>query len=279
MTKTAAASGKMILSGDYAVVFGFPGIAVPARTNVEVTWKDSGADPMEIVLEGLAGEERYARRIVDECISKGGTATGTLVIRNWIPVGRGMGSSTALVIGICRCLLGDDHRVQSVLIEDMVNPGNSGLDFAVIWENKPVLFKKGSLPEPADIPLEFLAQSVLIDTGKPNETTAELVAWIRSREDEVWEDLEAIGRCTEHLLRGDDPGKVIKAHHRLQVRLGVVPEAIQELIIDIEDAGGSAKVLGAGARTGGGGMVLAFSEDIEGIRRIGSAFGKKNAIL
>lgn len=252
--------GKIILSGEYAVVFGYPGIAVPANVSVDVTWEDDGTSPMKIVLEGLHEGEKYPRKIVDECIAKGGHATGTLTIKNQIPVGRGMGSSTALVIAICRCLLGERNKPQAILVEDLINPGNSGLDFAVIWANQPVQFKRGTSPGPVRLAPDLLKNSTLIDTGKPGETTAELVAWMRSREKEVKEYLEGIGRCTERLLKGEeDPLEIIRYHHKMQVALGVVPKPVQELIAEIEKKGGAGKVLGAGARTGGGGMVLVLS--------------------
>jgi mevalonate kinase len=42
------------------------------------------------------------------------------------------------------------------------------------------------------------------------------------------------------------------------VKLGVVPETVQKLIENIEKTGGVAKVIGAGGRTGGAGIVLAL---------------------
>ena len=266
MSKASFAPGKMILSGEYAVVFGYPGIAVPTTFGVEVTWKDTGDAPMKIVLGGLTGDEWYRQKILDLCIQistgvrPAPPTTGTLTIHNQIPVGRGMGSSTALVIAICKCLLGKENRTQAVLVEDTINPGNSGLDFSVIWINRPVKFTKGSTPEPLHLNLDFLKNSTLIDTGKPGETTADLVAWIKTRaeEPETAAALKTIGRCTERLIAGDDIKTVMRDHHQAKMKLGVVTTEAVKIIADIERKGGAAKVLGAGARTGGGGMVLAL---------------------
>ena len=263
----AFAPGKIILSGEYAVVFGYPGIAVPTQMGVEVTWEETGDTPLKIILEGMEEGEQYPRKIVDLCSSKGGRATGTLTIRNQIPVGRGMGSSTALVISICRCLLGEDTRAQALLVEDLINPGNSGLDFAVIWANRPVMFRKGSAPQPVKINLDFMKTAALIDTGKPGETTAALVVWMTSkvsREHVLSADttaaLKTIGRCTERLFAGENPLAVIRDHHRAQMTLGVVTAEAQKIIAEFEQKGGAAKVLGAGARTGGGGgMILTLT--------------------
>lgn len=260
MTQIAVAHGKIILSGEYAVVFGYPGIAVPATFGVEATWEYAEDAPMKIILKGLDEEEVYARKIVNACIQKGGPTTGILTIRNQIPVGRGMGSSTALVVAICKCLLGPERKEDALFIEDTVNQGHSGLDFAVIWANHPVKFKKGTKSEPVAINLDFLNRSTLIDTGKPKERTPELVTWVKARVDQpkISAALKTIGTCTERLLACENPLTVIPDHHLAQIALGVVTPEAQKIIAEIEKNGGAAKILGAGSMTGGGGMILAF---------------------
>lgn len=194
-----------------------------------------------------------------------------------------MGSSTALVIAIAKSALGDDCEEIAREIEEKVNPGNSGLDFTVIWHEKPVLFRRGSKPTFIELPENLLAGMSLIDTGTPNETTPELVAWVKSHyekpligsgkparrssksagglpavddQSNIQSAIETIGRCTDRILKGEPIKDILRDHHRAQVALGVVPEAVQKLIAEIEKKGGAAKVLGAGGRTGGGGMVM-----------------------
>ncbi|MBI2523739.1 hypothetical protein HYW11_00780, partial [Candidatus Peregrinibacteria bacterium] len=72
--------------------------------------------------------------------------------------------------------------------------------------------------------------------------------------------LQTIGHCTERLIAGESPLIVFSDHHRAQVALGVVPELVQKLIADIEQTGGAAKVIGAGGRISGGGMVFALHQ-------------------
>ena len=155
-----------------------------------------------------------------------------------------MGSSTALVIAITRALLGESAREEALFIENILSPGNSGFDFATIWENVTVLFRKGTGPKPIDLPKDILIDALLIDTGLPNESTTELVAWMRTRETEVRETLKNIDNCTDRIVRGE-------------------PSDVQALISDIEQVGGSAKVIGAGSRVGGAGMVLALGDQKE----------------
>jgi mevalonate kinase len=204
--------------------------------------------------------KQYLGTIIRSLAERRGDAfRGRLWIKNELPLGKGMGSSTALVIGVSRALLGEHSESEARTVENIVNVGNSGMDFAVIWAGRPIVFQKDK--PPSNLPIDLtLPNAVLIDTGSPEQTTMELVAWLREREDneEIANALEAIGHCTERLLEGESALSVFPDHHRSQVALGMVPPDVQRLIADIEDAGGAAKVIGAGGKTGGAGMVLAI---------------------
>jgi len=84
------------------------------------------------------------------------------------------------------------------------------------------------------MPEEFLDGMELIDTGRPNETTMELVAWVKSRADLLKDPLETIGNCAERILAGEPLKAVMRDHHRAQVLLGVVPQMAQTVIAGIE---------------------------------------------
>lgn len=268
---SSVASGKIILTGEYAVVFGYPGIATPVSCATIISYTNS-KEPLTITFRGIKPTERgeeYVRRVVELCEKEARkTFGGSLIIDNSIPLGKGMGSSTALVISVCRTLLGTDCEEAAKRIEDTVNPGNSGLDFAVIWRNEPVFFKKSTDPKSITLPNDLLTGAVLIDSGTPGETTPELVAWMKTREAEVHDALAQIGSCTERLAADGDLATIVREHHQAQLKLGVVTPRAGSLIANIQAAGGAAKVLGAGARTGGGGMILALGCDPKVIARI-----------
>ncbi|OGJ62998.1 hypothetical protein A3C37_02315 [Candidatus Peribacteria bacterium RIFCSPHIGHO2_02_FULL_53_20] len=276
-TCTASAPGKIILCGEYAVVFGHPGIAVPAKFRVEVAYTPGKKD-WNITWEGVTGDHKksdaYVHAILDACAKQSAIQPGTLCINNSIPLGKGMGSSTALTIAIARCVFGSraesrdsplQIRERILAIENIVNPGNSGIDFAVIWEERPVFFKKGQPTKPIELSptiAEALKHAVLIDTGAPNEATSELVTWMLSRhvagEPEIEKAIHAIGACANRLLSGEDFSTVIRDHHRAQIHIGIVNTKTQSLIKKIEQEGGCAKVIGAGGKNGGSGVVLAI---------------------
>lgn len=254
-----SAPGKIILSGEYAVIFGFPGVAVPSSLKLTASYQASEKDlTIEWEEKNLdAAWITFVKKIVELLEKKlGKQFGGTLRIENELPLGKGMGSSTALVIAVTRAFGG--AREIALEVENEVNPGHSGLDFAVIWENAPVLFQKGSTPMQLKLPEDLLKGAFLLDTGTPNESTPELVGWMKEKynDPQTKGAIKTIDACTERLLTGESLADVMRDHHRAQLQLGVVPEKTAALIAAIENEGGSAKVIGAGGRTGGGGMVL-----------------------
>ncbi|PIR48631.1 hypothetical protein COU80_02890 [Candidatus Peregrinibacteria bacterium CG10_big_fil_rev_8_21_14_0_10_55_24] len=276
MSTEGSAPGKFILSGEYAVVFGWPGIAIPAPLTLRATFnEDRTCGGIDVVWEDSERSAQWDAYLLDilhavaQC--KGMIFQGKLVIENKIPLRKGMGSSTALVVAVSRCFLGKECKKEALSIEQRMNPQGSGIDFAVIWEERPLLFRREREPQPIELPKNLLKDALLIDTGTPNETTGELVEWIRENQEDCADALATIGACTQMLLDGTDLPTVLKEHHRAQVTLGVVPYEVQELAAEIEAAGGAAKVLGAGARTGGGGMVLATGDNPGKIEDIATA--------
>lgn len=262
-TQTASACGKIILSGEYAVLFGHPGIALPSKERVTVTWIDDPNEAKPVIvwknIEAHPAWNAYAEEILKHIAARSDALHGVLEIETDIPLGKGMGSSTALIVATSRCFFGPTCAKTARSIEDAMNPGHSGIDFSVIMEEAPIYYKKNEMPGTVTLPADLLKNCRLIDTGTPNEPTKELVAWVKSREAKLKDALDVIGGCTERILKGEDLKTVMRDHHRAQVTLGVVPETTQAVIREIEAKGGAAKVIGAGGRTGGGGMVLALA--------------------
>lgn len=258
----AKACGKIILTGEYAVLFGYPGIAMPAPLAVEVSFhEDESKQNVEFRIQNLEfciKWQEYIQNIINLCTEIQPIPPGTLTIQCDIPLGKGMGSSTALVIAITKCLLGNECQADALSIEDTINPGHSGLDFAVIWHQQPVKCTKGEEPELLNLNVN-LHGAILIDTGEPGEPTPALISWVSSRKEDRAEALKTIGSCSDRLLQGEDLSSVIRDHHQAQCALGIVTPEAKELITKIEQYGGAAKVIGAGSRTGGCGMILAVN--------------------
>ena len=261
MKHTASAPGKIILTGEYAVTCGYPGIAAPASCSITAVYDEHLGMPDATIVWDNAEHmwQEYAEKILHMCKEENDQIFGKIFIQNTIPLGKGMGSSTALIIAICRAVLGPNCERIARKIEDACSPGHSGIDFATIWQQQPIEFRAQEEPRCLRLEYDILEGATLIDTGVPGEQTAELVAWVQSRQEELQGALAIIGNCTERIIRGKDVRSVIRDHHQAQVMLGVVPSEVQELIKKIEQDGGAAKVIGAGGRTGGAGMVIAFT--------------------
>lgn len=262
MNHTGSATGKIILSGEYAMAFGCAGIAFPSKETMHVQFKPKKRGGLTVIFGQNNFDPAwamYAGQIAELLAHKNKlTLNGDLCIETNLPLGKGMGSSTALVIAIAKALLGKNCKVAALSVEDDINPGHSGMDFAVIWEGRPILFRRGEKPQNISLPKNLDKKIMLIDTGMPSEQTPKLVAWVRSREKELLEPLKRIGSCTERILKNEDLKAIIRDHHRAQIALGVVPPHAQKMIEDIESKGGAGKIIGAGSRTGGGGMILSI---------------------
>jgi mevalonate kinase len=106
----------------------------------------------------------------------------------------------------------------------------------------------------------------LVETGTPEATTGECVVQVKEQfqHDLIWNDFEAVTNEVEKAVRENNSTlmrSLIRENHRLLCRIGVVPQKVQQFIIDVETAGGAAKICGAGAIRGqNGGVVLVLAD-------------------
>jgi mevalonate kinase len=276
--KLAHACGKIIISGNVAIKFGKRALAVPVDMHITVTWDKSvhTQEGLRIVWPGQKEAGIWlttVRKIIKLIEAQIGPLSGKLTIRNTLPLGKGMGSSTAIVVALARCFLGENCKEEALAIEDIINKGHSGIDFAAIWEERPIVITKGRY-EFIELPVQ-LQHGYLVDTGSPAEPTSIIIERLEERsprEKILIESVEAIGNCTDRLLSGEDPHIVFPDHHRGQVNLGVIPPRVRWLIEKIQRSGGAAKATRSGGGKGGVGMVFAVHPKLDVLKRvIGSA--------
>ena len=188
-----------------------------------------------------------------------------------IPIGCGMGSSAATILSVLRAA-GHYFRVDfrpdwyyrySLEAENLQHGHSSGVDPYISLYGGCVRFQQGQaekLPLPQNI-------MYLVNTGTPTTSTGECVATVSTQFGEthsVWNDFETTTNKLENAF-ADNNTKAIRAgvrdNQRLLEYIGVVPERVQSFVRDIEQAGGAAKICGAGATEGDiGGMVIVFSD-------------------
>jgi mevalonate kinase len=234
-----SAPGKIILSGEHAVVYGYP--ALVSAIDFRLMLDNSGK------------------------------------ISSKIPIGCGLGSSAALAVASsalklamkgCRWNL---EKINQMAYElEKRHHGNpSGVDNTVVTYGGFLWYRKES--ESLKLfrsfkPKNKLANLYIINTGKPQETTGEMVSFIRSKYQENRKKVESIFKSIEGLTRLflDAPlPELIWENEILLEKLGVVSEKTKSLVKNIEKLGGSAKICGAGGIRTNSGVLLVFNKDRE----------------
>jgi mevalonate kinase len=283
----AYASGKVILFGEHAVVYGQPAIAVPvtqvqARATVEIAPAGQG---ITIVAEDLgrsytleqAPPDDVLRAIVVSTLEHTEVGTKhdlTITVNSTIPIARGLGSGAAVSTAIVRALSKHfGHPLSSQVISNLVYETEkihhgtpSGIDNTVIAFEKPVYFIRGRKIEIFSVKHPFLL--VIADTGiaSPTKVAVSHVrrAWEREQEkyEELFDEIGTIaemGRCA--IERGDIEavGRLMNENHRLLRLIGVSSPELEGLVESAREGGTlGAKLSGAGR---GGNIIALVTEE------------------
>lgn len=255
MTSSGVAPGKIILSGEHAVVYGYRAVAAAVSLGTTVTLRERpGPSGIE---ESDVRDDRLWPALATIVPAEGLGVS----IRSDLPVGCGMGSSAALAVATLRALAAREGRVapfaelfeRAFLVERVFHGTPSGVDHAVSALGGVVLYRREG-PEIAPLPLPSPLHLVVADTGSPGDT-ATMVAGVRARGPHA--ALRRIGAVAEMvsatLQRGGDPGPLFRENHRLLRQIGVSTPALDHLCLTLEEAGSTgAKLAGAG----GGGVAM-----------------------
>lgn len=259
-----SAPGKIHLLGEHAVVYGKP--ALLSSINLRVTVQVGKVDHSYPILRKAVGKiikEKFKKKIPDYSIESD------------LPVGSGLGFSAAGSATIIAALLTyfrvkwDLELVNKLTFEaEKVFHGNpSGADPATVIFGGLIWFRKET-PDvklinklPFSIPKKISKNFVLINTGKPKETTKQMVEKAKTRVKRILNDQEklvkelliAIQQSNEKELI-----RIIKTGEKNLEKIGVVSNSTQKLIRKIEKLGGAAKISGAGGKTNASGILLCY---------------------
>lgn len=235
-----SAPGKVILSGEHAVVYGYPALVAAVNRRL------------------FMNEE--------------------FEVESEIPIGCGMGSSAAYAVALaavrarmrgCELDLGEINKV-AYETEKQQHGNPSGVDNTIctyggyLWYRKEIEeFKIVSEIKPK----RTFPHLLIHNTGKPEETTREMVEFVgRKNVSKILSKIEKITRLFLKYLVGNgnvDLELIIKENERCLEELGVVSDSTVQLIREIEKAGGVAKISGAGGRKGGSGIILVYHSDMD----------------
>ena len=260
--KRARAPGKIILSGEHAVVYGAPAIVCAIRRYTTVDFAPlHRSRTIRTALTGISAGKHYRTAALQrlkekldqrfEQYSRGERAVQNILHRP------------------------DDLVIYSLatLFQHLPLPGFS--------ENRhlPV---PGRLSSQSELPLgagmgssaaAIAATLVLYENliGRPmsDQQRFDRVRFCERLQHGKGSAIDAAATTTAlqtALTTGADPRPALRENHRLLTHIGVVPAPAAALIRDIETAGGAAKISGAGAHRGdGGGIILAYHPDPQAI--------------
>jgi mevalonate kinase len=274
MSITSTSPGKVILSGEHAVVYGYPAIvaAVQMRTRVTV---GSGIDRknafIELILHKIS--EEIEREIPNDI---------QIGVKTTLPIGSGLGSSASVAAGIVGGIseyfnlsLGT-KKINEITYEiERLSHGNpSGVDNTAVVYGGLLRFERGMNGKEnklQSLEVKKVLQKIwLIDSGKPEETTGDMVQMVRQLYGEnpsLAEIFDSIGTISNQLQKDMESDRFspewITENERLLERLGVVGDKAKNIIDQIEKIGGYAKICGAGGIKFGSGVILVYHPDDE----------------
>jgi mevalonate kinase len=270
---TAKTPGKLILSGEHAVVYGAPAIACAINRFAVTT----------IVTQSKS--EFFLDKLIQFTVNNflkhfNLTATGLHIkIDSNISIGCGMGSSAAVVLSVIGALaayfkikLSQDEYFNLAQESEKLPHGNpSGIDACTCLHGGCIYFQKGHIK----ICKNNLAM-LAINTGTPKSNTKECVTHVaeKFKSSKIWHEFSAItDKLFIALQNNNEISELIHANHKLLVEIGVVPQKVQNFINEIEKLNIAAKISGAGAVRGeNAGIVLVFTDKVKVIADICARF-------
>ena len=278
-----SAPGKVHLMGEHAVVYGKPALlaAIDLRLSVSIEPSLQGLDirstePTDYVryaVEFLANEYKLAE-----------LPHYRITIQSDIPAGYHLGSSAAVAVAVVGAVTYAIKKTWNPIvinqlayeIEKKQHGNPSGGDNTVvtmggfIWFRKELEFLKNIWQLPFK-PHPTTNHFFLINTGKPQESTGEMVALVREKMQEnpvhmqkLLDSNEAqVKRVTVALKEGNEGELVnaIQTGERTLEGMGVVSSKMRPLMRQVEKIGGAVKILGGGGKKESVGFLLCYHQN------------------
>ncbi len=210
-----------------------------------------------------------------------------LSISSTIPLGSGMGSSSAVAVSIAGAVSLflkeslDKVCINSIAyaIEEKKHGFPSGGDNTAscyggcIWYQKMAPNKKNISQLTIRFSEKIAKKFIIIQTGIPEESTGEMVSMVKTAYQQNPSRIEAIFNHQAELVKQLPKAihenneeafmHIIKEGEKNLTQLGVVSESTRKLIQRIEAIQGVAKICGAGGYKHASGIVLAFHSQLE----------------
>lgn len=317
-----SAPGKIHILGEHAVVYGKPALLAAIDKRCNVTIEKRQDRKIVIYSSQLSGEKHFS---ADELFSISPNLTKsnlydhvaytigesmryfnkikrdgfTLSLNSDIALGCGMGSSAAVAVAVAgaMCITLDlpfDKKAINAIAykaEKRQHKNPSGADNTtscfggVRWYQRPAVDMPVQVLETQQFPKSFLDNLSIFYTGRPFETTAEMIGLVKEFAQNNPRKFESFLQKQEVLsnLLQKKLSKTTKANMTIIMKdaqknletIGVVSKECKILIAAIEKANGAAKISGAGGKKKSSGVVLALGKR-ERLLAIAKVYGLKS---
>ncbi|MBY5033485.1 mevalonate kinase [Streptococcus gallolyticus] len=292
------ASGKIILMGEHAVVYGQPAIAMPFSAVEIIAQVTAGGQALSVACDFYEGLVHQMPKVWESLkhairfsLYRIGAPTDPAIhidIRSTIPAERGMGSSAAVAVAVARALfafyekeLTDEELWDIVQSSEKIAHGNpSGIDALTTSGKSPIYFVKGQTIEP--ISLAVNAYLVVADTGitgNTHEAIADVASLVvENLETKNW--IEELGRLTQYTRKVlgtgqvDELGNLMNQAQIYLQKLGVSNEVLNQFVQLARENGALGAKLTGGGR---GGCMIALSDSQENAEKIAASLEQAGA--
>lgn len=265
--------------GEHAVVYGKP--ALLAAINLRLTVSVEASEKFKIVSREPADYVRYAAEFLAKEYNLQDLPKVKITITSDIPAGFHLGSSAAVAVSVVAAgtyflkKLWNPTQINTIAYEiEKKQHGNpsGGDNTAVtmggfIWFRKELEFLKSMWQLPFNIS-NAMSHFFLINTGRPRETTGEMVEHVhsqfvihKSQFNKLFDRNEEQTKKIAVALKEEkekDLIDAIRVGERTLEEMGVVSKKVIPVIRNTEHLGGAAKILGGGGRKDGVGFLLGY---------------------
>lgn len=291
---TIKVPGKIHLLGEHSVVYGKPALLTAINLTATITLspldkkiRRTKKDPYDTNAFAL---QNTIERIIQKRFKIKNIPPYLIRVESEIPIGYGLGSSAAISAGYAAALLAhlkidwDLKLVNEIAYQgEKIFHGNpSGADNTTVIFGGFVWYRKEleSLKVFHTIEQKIhksIGQFYLIDSGKPAETTKDLVQMVsvkrkafRVKFDKIFSEQEQLTKDLLVALVDGETDQMIEIIRKGQSNLekiGVVGNKAKAIIRAVEKIGGAGKILGGGGISKGSGMLLAHHKDSKKLER------------
>jgi len=291
---TVSAPGKIHLMGEHAVVYGHPALLAAIDLRLSVTVEEQNKLSKELIIIKSTEPTDHARFAVNfllERLNITKYSPITITINSDIPAGFHLGSSAAVAVALSGAVIYFFKKIWNPMninelayeIEKKQHGNPSGGDNTTVtvggfvWFRKELEFLKSIWQLPFQ-PDPSLNHFFLINTGRPKETTGQMVAFVKENVQKNPDRMQKffdmneqqVKRVTVALKEGNEKNLIhaIRVGESTLEGMGVVSQYVQPLMREIEKVNGAVKILGGGGKTEGVGFLLCYHKDQAQIKKM-----------